>query len=78
MWSVVPESPLRNLLDIWEQLKDRERRALMLYASRLLRGQQMFGGVYKSKKDWRKETTEEGIDASVYLTFLMLDLEDDG
>jgi hypothetical protein len=67
---------LRNLLDIWEELAPRERRALTLYARRISRGQQLFGKLTKDKKNWAKETVEEAIDASVYLTALAIDLED--
>ena len=69
---------LGELLKVWKDLEPRERRAVLLYASRVLQGQKLFGPVFKNKKNWAKEALEEGIDASVYLTFKALDLEDDG
>ncbi len=65
---------LRNLLDTWEQLADRERQALLLFAKRVLQGQKVFGPLSKGKKPWAANTVEEGIDAAAYLTFLAIDL----
>ncbi len=63
---------------IWAKLGPREKRVVERFMTRLLWGQTMFGELTKGKKNWRKETQEEALDASVYLCALMEDTEEDG
>jgi hypothetical protein len=50
-----------------------ERKALTVFASRLLNGQKVYGFLYNDKKDWTFEALEEVMDALVYLSAALAD-----
>lgn len=66
----------RQLLDMTE-LGERERRVLVLIADRLLMGQLAYGELSYRKKDWRREASEEAFDMAVYLSALLVDLDEE-
>lgn len=67
---------LESVLDAWQYLGPRERRALAIIAERLLSGQTMYGQLYRGKKDWKREGFEECCDLAVYMAAGLLDEED--
>lgn len=68
---------LDSLLDIWEQLGAREKRALVIIATRMRAGQETYGQLRKAKKNWQKEAFEEACDLSVYMAAGLVDYEED-
>lgn len=59
---------LVDLENHWARLGDDERRVLVWIAKRLARGRAQYGelDLGSDKRDWRREFTEEVLDALVY------------
>lgn len=57
---------------IWHKLGPVEQAVLEDFASRLLMGQRAYGPLTLFKKDWEKESYEELLDNSVYMTVEVL------
>lgn len=55
------------------KLGARERLVVLHVAERLLLGQETYGLLTPKKKAWRKETSEELLDATVYLTCALIE-----
>lgn len=67
---------LENVLHVWEQLGEREKKVLATFAMRLYTGQRRHGLLTIDKKDWAYEAIEEALDAAVYLSAMLNDKTD--
>lgn len=67
---------LNRLLDLWENLGERERKVVLSFMTRLYAGQRLHGKLSLDKKKWGYEAIEEALDGCVYLTCMLNDFVD--
>jgi len=70
-------SDFDTVVALWARLGERERRVVKRFVERLYEGQKLYGTLTKDKKNWRKETQEEALDASGYLCAQLEDTDED-
>lgn len=58
-----------DMLTVWHDLGEDERRVLLVLAQRLHRGMKQYGqlDIVRDRRDFTREAHEEFLDASVYL-----------
>lgn len=66
-----------DVLELWEQLGERERSMSVLFLKRVLAGQHKYGKLSPHKVDWTWMSLEETLDNAFYLMAKVMDHADD-
>ncbi len=80
VWLMLDSKQRESLVEIARSMQDIGPNAsemLQKIAERLSVGAKQYGD-WNEKKDWKRETIEEHLDATVYLTRALLDLNKEG